>query len=82
MCGLVPARLRRMFLTKCEKVFSDGKREAAKHTSHALSKPNKVGVWEGKERLGNWMGSRESQGSSSRGLSKKGFKMSVWGYVP
>lgn len=71
-----------MFLTKCEKAFSDGKREAAEHTSHTISKPNEVGVEEEKERRGNWKGSRDPQGSSSRRLSKKGFRMSVRGYVP
>lgn len=70
-----------MFLTKCEKAFSDGKRKAAKHTSHTLSKPNRVGGGGGRK-AGNWMGSRESQGSSPRGLSKKGFRRSVQGYVP
>lgn len=41
-----------MFLTKCEKAFSDGKRKAAKHTSHTLSKPNRVGVCMGGEKGG------------------------------
>lgn len=39
-------------VSKCEKTFSDGKRKAAKHTSHTLSKPNRVGVELGERKVG------------------------------